>query len=478
MVETRSQRAVHEDAIEGTATSQPARRGQGTAALVTSARVETSAAAAGDMHPPTGRQDPVYPEDPFQPPPPPGHVDAAQMFAYFQQFMDRQQARQDRGMELAVTTAAARPVVQQQRTPGIEQFQKMSPRDFMGTEGILYADEWLEHIEEIFRLARIPADLQVEAAASRMRDLARTWYQSDPRVGVPGQTWEQFRGFFKKKFFPDSAIRALETQFESLVQGSLSVEEYAGEFGRLGRFVEGLSETARAQRFRKGLVKEVKSLTKGNRDATFEEILTGALLAEDDLELRLKRGRDPAGGSSSSGGQAKRPHFQHQQPRQFQPQPIQQRPAHQQQFQHQAPRHQTVSCTFCKKPGHVFNECRKRLGRCLLCGAADHQLRDCARSGGRAAQGGGARAAAGQQRGPALPTQQQRFVQHQQQARGGQQGRAFAMAAGDAEVTGELITEDEEEAGLDTYYGAALDDTCELDPLEDPAVAEDLSPTA
>ncbi|KAJ6790743.1 uncharacterized protein M6B38_261680 [Iris pallida] len=476
MVETRSQRTIHGDAVEGTATSQPARRGQGTAALATSARVETSAAAE-DMHPPAQRRDPVYPEDPFHPPPPPGHVDAAQMFAYFQQFMDRQQARQDRGMELAVTTAAARPVVQQQRTPGIEQFQKMGPRDFMGTEGIIYADEWLEHIEEIFRLARIPADLQVEAAASRMRDLARTWYQSDPRVGVPGQTWEQFRGFFKKKFFPDSAVRALETQFESLVQGSLSVEEYAGEFGRLGRFVEGLSETAKAQRFRKGLVKEVKSLTKGNRDATFEEILTGALLAEDDLELRLKRGRDPAGGSSSSGGQAKRPHFQFQQPRQFQPQPIQQRPAHQQQFQHQAPRHQTVSCTFCKKPGHVFNECRKRLGRCLLCGAADHQLRDCARSGGRAAQGGGARAPAGQQRGPALPTQQQRFVQHQQQARGGQQGRAFAMAAEDAEATGELIADDEEEACLDTYYGAALEDTCELDPLEDPVVAEDLPPT-
>ncbi|KAJ6792166.1 Uncharacterized protein M6B38_240665 [Iris pallida] len=252
------------------------------------------------------------------------------MFAYFQQFMDRQQARQDRGMELALTTVAARPVVQQPRTLGIEQFQKMSSREFLGTEGILYADEWIEHIEEIFRLARIPTDFQIEVAASRIRDLARTWYQPDTRVGVPRQTWEEFKGFFKKKFFPDSALRALESQFESLVQGSISVKEYAGEFGHLGRFVEGLSEAAKAQRFLKGLVKEVKSLTKGNMDATFEEILTGALLAEDDLELRLKRGRDPVGGSSS-GGQTKRPHFQHQQLRQFQPQPIQQRPVHQQQ---------------------------------------------------------------------------------------------------------------------------------------------------
>ncbi|KAJ6808639.1 uncharacterized protein M6B38_164740 [Iris pallida] len=139
------------------------------------------------MLPPARRQDPFIVEEPFQQPPPTGYVDAAQMFAYFQQFMDRQQARQDRGMELALMTVAARPVVQQPRTPGIKSFQKMSPRDFLGTEGILYADEWIEHIEEIFHLARIPADLQIEAAASRMRDLARTWYQSDPRWGYLGR---------------------------------------------------------------------------------------------------------------------------------------------------------------------------------------------------------------------------------------------------------------------------------------------------
>ena len=39
----------------------------------------------------------------------------------------------------------------------------------------------------------------------------------------------------------------------------------------------------------------------------------------------------------------------------------------------------------------------------------------------------------------------------------------------------ENIIEDEEEAGLDTYYGAALDDTCELDPQEDPALAEEIT---
>ncbi|KAJ6842481.1 60S ribosomal protein L18-2-like [Iris pallida] len=53
--------------------------------------------------------------------------------------------------------------------------------------------------------------------------------------------------------------------------------------------------------FRKGLVKEAKSYTKNACSATFEEILVDALAAEDDLELRLKRGRDFQGGSSSGG---------------------------------------------------------------------------------------------------------------------------------------------------------------------------------
>ena len=34
-------------------------------------------------------------------------------------------------------------------------------------------------------------------------------------------------------------------------------------------------------------------------------------------------------------------------------------------------------CGFCKKPGHLKRHCRKMLGLCLICGAADHQLVNC-----------------------------------------------------------------------------------------------------
>ncbi|KAJ6831042.1 uncharacterized protein M6B38_351935 [Iris pallida] len=506
MVETRSQRLGPGDTTERSATSRPAHQDPGTAAPLTPAHVGASATFGGapllirgtipatpDMPPPQFRQ-PQFEQhqqhQQYQQQMPSGFVDVAQMFTYFQQFLESQQTLQQRQTtaftrgiddvhQMATATIerlAAQPQggagpPRQQRIPGIQEFKKMNPRDFLGTEGILFADDWIEHIEEIFRLAEIPAGLQVEAAASQMRDLARTWYQTDPRVGTPGQTWRAFKGLFKGKFFPDQAVGALETQFENLVQGNQTVEEYAGEFCRLSKFVEGLSEAAKARRFRKGLVKEVKSLTKSERSATFEDILAGAMAAEDDLELKLKRGRDTQG-AGSSGGQAKRPHYQQQQrqPQQYQ-QPRQQQ---------QAPRQQTTSCPYCKKSGHGWGECRKRLGSCLLCGAADHQLRECSQFIGRVAQGAapgaGAKAPVGQQqRGPLQP-QQQRFMQFQQQAGRGQQGRAYAMTVEDAQAVGDVLAEDEEEALVSTYYGAGLDDTYVVDPQQDPPAAEDVVP--
>jgi hypothetical protein len=34
-------------------------------------------------------------------------------------------------------------------------------------------------------------------------------------------------------------------------------------------------------------------------------------------------------------------------------------------------------CTFCKRPGHLFSACRRRLNQCLRCGSNDHLIKDC-----------------------------------------------------------------------------------------------------
>ncbi|KAJ6853142.1 uncharacterized protein M6B38_251375 [Iris pallida] len=476
MVETRSQRPGQGDAGEGSSTSRPRQQAAPPATGPVQPLGVGASAAFGGAPPPVGRPSMVIPEILLsQQPPPAGMVDAAHLFSFVERILESSHQRSERqtadfrqGIDevhqlvrttVEMVTGQGAQQQPRRRERDIQDFQKMHPREFFGTEGIHVADDWVEHIEEIFRLAEIPARLHIEAAGSQIQDLARAWYQTDPRVGVEGQTWAQFKELFKEQFFPDVALGGIEAQFEALVQGNQTVAEYAGEFCRLARYIDDLTEKTKARKFRRGLIREIRSLTKSDRNATFAEIYSGAMAAEDDLGLRQKRGRDFQSGSSSQ-GQAKRPHFQQQQQRpvqQYQQQHQQQRPVqqHQQQRGQQAPR-QLVICAFCKKPGHMIHECRKKLGKCLLCGAGDHQLRDCPGAFGRGQQGGGAKAPAGQQRGPALQTQQQRFQQHQQQARGGQQGRAFAMAAEDAEVIGELIA-DVSNAGCSTYYGVETD---------------------
>ncbi|KAJ6807619.1 uncharacterized protein M6B38_169275 [Iris pallida] len=142
----------------------------------------------------------------------------------------------------APATVEGAPAQQQgQGRPGTHlDFRKMNPRDFKGTEGILYADDWLEDVQRSLELAEVPRALWVTSAASQFFDIALTWYRTDPRASVRGLSWEDFRKLFKEKFYPDVAVSALEGQFASLEQGSSSVDEYAAEFFRLSRFAPSL----------------------------------------------------------------------------------------------------------------------------------------------------------------------------------------------------------------------------------------------
>ncbi|KAJ6808899.1 uncharacterized protein M6B38_166170 [Iris pallida] len=410
-----------------------------------------AATIPGGLPPPAAGPSMVIPD--ILLPPPQLPADTQGMMALMQQMLQTQQRQTEvlrqiveNSHQLAMaaversapTTAEGAPAQQQgQRRPGTHlDFRKMGPRDFRGTEGILYADDWLEDVQRCLELAEVPRALWVASAASQFFDIALTWYRTDPRASVRGISWEDFRKLFKEKFYPDVALTALEGQFVSLVQGSSSVDEYAAEFFRLSRFAPSLiqNEGCKARKFRRGLIHAVRTRTSGRRDATFEQILMEAQIAEEDFGLKPKRSSD-ALGSSSSAGPVKRPHFQQRQFQQHQPQlQIQQAPARAQQHQGQGQgRRPATQCSFCGKPGHTREVCRKRLGACLYCGAPDHQLRDCHASGIRRGQDG------------------------VQQARGGQQERVFAMAVEPTQAAAGQSADDLED-DCPTYYGAETEE--------------------
>ncbi|KAJ6799722.1 uncharacterized protein M6B38_205930 [Iris pallida] len=405
------------------------------------------------------------------PPLPPLPADMGQMLAFFHQVLESQRAQHEaqheaqlrqtevirQGMEDAYRLAMAaverqapqREVQQQQPKIGdIHAFKKLGPRDFKGTEGIIYADDWLEDTERQMGACRLAADLRVEAVGLQLLDIARTWFRNEPALAGEGHTWAEFRTLFREKFFSPTDKIGLVRQFQNLQQGSMTVEEYAAEFGRLSRYAEYMvsDPVIRAERFREGLAWDIK-VPIPSFYATYAEVYAEARKVERELGLKPKRDRDVFSGASSSAGPAKRPQLQHQSFQHHQPQvqaraPVQQQVQHtqQRQAQHGAP------CGYCKKSGHIWEVCRKRLGLCLYCGEAGHQLRDCPTNHRRAAQGA-------QGRPPMAP----HHVLHQQRDIP-RQDRVFAMAVEDPARIG---LGDADEGDYCTYYGP--DDVVGLD---------------
>ncbi|KAJ6803190.1 uncharacterized protein M6B38_108610 [Iris pallida] len=148
-------------------------------------------------------------------PPPPPTLDNVALLGIVQQIMNSQNRQADVFREALQAREAP-----SQRPGTSKHFTDLRPWEFKGTEGILYADDWLVNMERNLRRARIPEDQKVDNASMQLYDIAFTWYRDEPRFSVPGVTWEEFKELFKEKFYPEAAREELENEFESLEQGN------------------------------------------------------------------------------------------------------------------------------------------------------------------------------------------------------------------------------------------------------------------
>ncbi|KAJ6840905.1 uncharacterized protein M6B38_119190 [Iris pallida] len=119
-------------------------------------------------------------------------------------------------LALAAVERGAPAQGEQPRPGNIQDFKKLGPRDFKGTEGIVYADDWLEDIERLMRVSRLADDLKVEAVGLQLLDIARTWFRNELALAGEGHTWTEFKDLFQKKFFSPTDKIDLERQFQNL----------------------------------------------------------------------------------------------------------------------------------------------------------------------------------------------------------------------------------------------------------------------
>ena len=98
--------------------------------------------------------------------------------------------------------------------------------------------------------------------------------------------WTVFKTDFLRKFIPTHVRERKLREFQTLVQGSMTVSQYEGRFTQLSRFAEVLltSEAERVRRFVDGLSEEIQIAMTCIELPTYEEVLRRTFWAKEHLQ--------------------------------------------------------------------------------------------------------------------------------------------------------------------------------------------------
>ncbi|KAL0549090.1 hypothetical protein IC582_013570 [Cucumis melo] len=166
---------------------------------------------------------------------------------------------------------------------------------------------WLSSLETIFRYMKCPEDQKVQCAVFMLTDRGTAWWETTERMlggDVSQITWQQFKESFYAKFFSASLRDAKRQEFLNLEQGDMTVEQYDAEFDMLSRFAPEMiaTETARADKFVRGLRLDIQGLVRAFRPATHADALRLAV----DLSLQERANSSKTAGRGSTSGQKRK----------------------------------------------------------------------------------------------------------------------------------------------------------------------------
>jgi len=119
------------------------------------------------------------------------------------------------------------------------------PPSFREAEEPFQAEEWLNMVEQKFRLLQLTDGLKAEYAAHQLQGLAGIWW-NQYREALPGNTvldWNLFHEAFKGYFLPPSIMEMKHTEFMQLTQGNKTLKEYLHAFNHLSRYAPDFVST-------------------------------------------------------------------------------------------------------------------------------------------------------------------------------------------------------------------------------------------
>ncbi|XP_031121034.1 uncharacterized protein LOC116024251 [Ipomoea triloba] len=260
-------------------------------------------------------------------------------------------------VDIAGTFQVLANLLQQQATNNqasyFERFRRVNPPTFDGGPNPLVAIRWIKEVEKLFAAMQYPPEIKLGVTIPLLQGNAEHWW-GVTRASYPDGdhiTWEEFKRVFYRNFFPDSVRRVLENEFLNLVQGDMTVLEYAHKYIELGEFfpIYMSNEETKANRFENGLRSTIRNHMSSNVYHSYQEVFDSAIK----VEARLNESKE----QWSDKKRAREAIQQYGKPRGIGNLPNKKT----------AKGHvvQTKECNFC----HLYHtgECRRKSGACFEC---------------------------------------------------------------------------------------------------------------
>ncbi|XP_073271463.1 uncharacterized protein [Primulina huaijiensis] len=157
----------------------------------------------------------------------------------------------------------------------------MRPPKFFGNEGGEKATSWLKSMNYLFNLVEYTPELRLKLAVYQLKDRAQLWWEAtEEAIRESSQIifWDVFRTHFIQEYLPPSYYSAKEVEFNQLVQGNMSVGEYASQFSALLAYVPHVSNSDRSKlsRFMQGLNRTIHTLVMTGAPTIYAEAVEKA----------------------------------------------------------------------------------------------------------------------------------------------------------------------------------------------------------